>query len=103
MAPLVRGPARADRGKTSTPIDQVVDGGNCAAAGQFYALINGGGFSLVLSGAIDKPSDQALKDIGTSIAKLLLTRAGSVGGGLPDRARRESPVSAATTCGLGGV
>jgi hypothetical protein len=57
--------------KTGTPIDQVVDGGTYPAAGQSYTLINGGGFSLILSGAIDKPADQALKDISVSIAKLL--------------------------------
>lgn len=57
--------------RTGTPIEQVVDGGTYAVAGQLYTLINGGGFSLILTGALDKPADQALKDISTSIAKLL--------------------------------
>ena len=57
--------------KTGTTADQVVDGRSYAVAGELDTLIDGGGFSLILSGAIDKPADQALKDIGASIARLL--------------------------------
>lgn len=56
--------------KTGKPIDQLVDG-TYTVAGESDTLIHGGGFSLILSGAIDRPADHALKDIAGAISALL--------------------------------